>query len=76
MKPADYIIHIFGGVRPTARALNRAPSSVTAWRWPRKRKGLNHTIPSALHQKILKIAKDEGLDITASDLIYGRDTKK
>ena len=72
MTPAKYVFHIFGGVRATARALNRTPSAVSKWAKPRKRGGSGGEIPS-IHQKlILKIADERGLPITPNDLIYGR----
>lgn len=72
MSPAVYVIKMFGGIRPTAKALNRAPSTVIAWKTPKNRKGTGGRIPGANHKLILRIAKRRGLDITESDLIWGR----
>lgn len=64
MTPAQYVIHIFKGVRATARAVGRTPSSVSKWQKAR--------IPSGAHRKILDVAKERGLDLTSNDLVYGR----
>lgn len=67
MNPASYVIKTLGGVRATARILNRAPSTVH--RWKKSRAG---QIPSSIQSKILEIARRRGLPITAEDLIRGR----
>jgi len=72
MSPAKYVISLFGGVRPTARALGRDPSAVSRWATSIKKGGLGGRIPGTNHKKILQIAKRKGLDITAADLISGR----
>jgi len=76
MKPAEYLISTMGGVRPTARALGRAPSTVSKWRKSRKEGGTGGQIPTMLQPKILKLAAKKKLPITARDLIYGRVRKK
>ena len=63
--PAAYIVHVFGGVRATARAVGRDPSNVSKWT-KRKR------IPTAIQRHILSIAKRRGLDVKAADLVLGR----
>lgn len=65
LSPANYIIHIFGGVRPAGRAIGRDASAICQWR----KKG---RIPSKAQQEILEIAKRYVLDITPDDLISGR----
>ncbi len=72
MTPASYIIKVFGGIRATARALNRAPSTVMAWKTSKKNNGTGGTIPGGNHKLILRIAKKRNLDITPEDLILGR----
>lgn len=72
MKPAQYIIKIFGGIRPTAKALSKAPSTIHGWITPKTRGGTGGKIPGKNHQLILKIAKRRGLDITPADIIFGR----
>lgn len=68
MTPAQYVIHVFKGVRATARAVGRTPSSVSKWQKAR--------IPSGAHRRILDIAKEQDLDIQPQDLIYGRTVKR
>ncbi len=76
MSPAEYVISLLGGVRPTARALNRSPSAVSKWRRPKATGGTGGKVPSAIQAKVLKIAKLKGLPINATDLIYGRTVKR
>lgn len=76
MNPAEYCIKIFGGVRATARALKRSPSTVSKWRKSRKDGGTGGQIPTMVQPKVLKIAAERKLPITANDLIYGRVVKK
>lgn len=67
LNPAEYVIHIFGGVRATARALNKTPSTIS--KWQRQNNGI---IPSSNLQTIIDKAKELNLDITPDDLVYGR----
>lgn len=74
LNPAEYVIKMFSGVRPLARAIKKSPSTVCLWRTNRSRKnGQKGRIPSSSHLPILKQAEVRGLDITADDLIYGRE---
>lgn len=66
MTPAEIVIETFGGVRATARALGKSPSSVSRWQADR---GL---IPSSAQQQIMQLARDRGLDLTSDELIDGR----
>jgi hypothetical protein len=76
LSPAKYVIHVFGGVRPTARAIGRDPSTVCKWPLPRAQKGCDGKIPGGVFRTILKEAKKRKLDITANDLIFGRNIKR
>lgn len=67
--PADKCIEAFGGVRALARALERNPSSVVRWRKPKDEGGSNGAVPSALQGRILAIAQQRGLSLTAEDMI-------
>ena len=67
--PADRVISAFGGVRATARALGRNPSSISRWRKPREEGGTGGRVPSSLQSEILQGAKSAGLTLTAEDLI-------
>ena len=69
LSPAEYVIRTIGGVRKTARAIGRQPSTVSAWR---NEKGTRGEIPRSVQKSILIYARSEGLDITAEDLIVGR----
>lgn len=72
-RPADYVIRVLGGVRSTARLLKRNPSNVARWRMSKAKRGTGGQIPRAVHSRILKIAQERSLDITATDIILGRD---
>jgi hypothetical protein len=67
--PADKCIEAFGGVRALARALERNPSSVVRWRRPRDEGGSSGAVPSSLQGRILALAQERGLPLTAEDLI-------
>jgi hypothetical protein len=75
LTPAEHVIQIFGGVRATARALDRSPSCVSKWRAPKDARGCDGGIPRKAQEQILRLAKEQGLDITADDLISGRAVK-
>lgn len=62
--PVDLVVRLFGGVRAVARAVQCDPSAVVQW----KKSGV---IPSRRHAKILRYAWDNGIDLTAHDLIFG-----
>jgi transposase-like protein len=67
--PADKVIAAFDGVRATARALKRNPSSVSRWRKSREDGGTGGRVPSSLQELVLSEAKSRGLALTAADLI-------
>lgn len=67
--PADKCIEAFGGIRPLARALERNPSSIVRWRKPKDEGGSNGAVPSGLQGRILAMAQERGLSLTAEDLI-------
>jgi hypothetical protein len=60
--PADTVIDVLG-VRPLARSLEIAPSTISRWR----EGGGN--VPSKYHIRIIDLAKG---DISTDDLVYGR----
>lgn len=49
-----------------ARLLGRDPSAISRWK-------LNGRIPSSQQKKVLELAWERGIDLTAHDLIFGRD---
>lgn len=76
LTPADFVIQKFGGVRATARALKKSPSSVCKWRTRVTKKGIKGSIPNTAQAIILKRAKQLKVNIKAADLIGGRVVKK
>ena len=63
--PYDLCIAEFGGVRELARQIGRDAGSVSKW----SRKG---TIPTSIQKKLLERAWDLGLQISAHELIFGK----
>lgn len=72
MTPAEYVVHIFKGVRATARQIGCDPSLVSRWRTRTDRFGHVGTVPTAHRRAILAKAKELDLDITSEDLDFGR----
>jgi hypothetical protein len=70
--PATLVIKAFGGVRKAARALGVRPSTVCRWNLPLERGGMGGQVPSKAARKILMLAKQRGLELTADDLLVGR----
>jgi hypothetical protein len=80
MTPADKVIAAFStlvpnkgprevGIAITARYVGRSTASVCRWRTPIEAGGTGGRVPPKSHAKILAIAKEKGLNITAEDLI-------
>lgn len=67
LTPVDLAISLFGGVRRLARAIGRDPAAVSRW----KRSG---TVPSSVQRKLLQSAWDRGIELSAHDIIFGRDS--
>jgi len=65
--PVQIAIAEFGGVRPLARAIHRDPASVCKWQ-----KG-DGTIPTSIQKKLLETAWDRGYQISAHEIIFGRE---
>lgn len=70
--PAERVIDAFRGVRATARALGRNPSSISRWRKPRDEGGTGGRVPSSLQAEVLQKAREAGIPLTAADLIEFR----
>jgi hypothetical protein len=66
INPVDLVIDLFGGVRKLARAIGRDPAAVSRW----KRLGV---VPTSVQKKILQTAWDQGIEVSAHDIIFGRD---
>lgn len=65
-KPARYVVDLFGGIRPLAKALDMSPGSVHYW--TRSKGGL---IPRDNFKRILRAAEKRGLHLTEAILLYG-----
>lgn len=64
--PVELVIDRFGGVRKLARAIGRDPAAISRW----KKLG---TVPTAVQKRILEVAWERGMDVTAHDMIFGRE---
>lgn len=65
LNPVEYVIKLFGGVRPLSRSINRAPGTISIWR----KKGF---IPTRVQREVLMAARRRRLDLTTDDIILGR----
>jgi hypothetical protein len=70
--PADIVIERFGGVRPLARLLELNHSSVARWPAPKTKRGSGGLVPSQYHRRLLDLARERGIELSASELIFGR----
>ncbi len=75
LAPAEYALRIFGGPRKLDRLIGKIPGSTTSrWKRPRSLGGSDGDVPTAHWQRVLLAeARRLGLDLTANDLIFGRD---
>ena len=64
--PVELAITSFNGVRKLARAIDRDPAAISRW----KKSG---TVPTAVQKQLLETAWARGINISAHDLIFGRD---
>lgn len=67
LKPAEYVVLIFGGVRILGRAIGRQPSAISQWF---TRGG--GQIPKGAMIPIITAALRLNLDISTNDLLFGR----
>lgn len=67
--PAARVIRAFGGVRPTARILGKASSTISRWQKPRAEGGTGGRVPTSSQGAILAYAREHGIPLTADDLI-------
>ena len=67
-KPARYVVDLFGGIRPLAKAIRMSPGSVHHW----LKKGL---IPRNNFRRILSAAARRKLSLTEGTLLYGGDPR-
>ena len=71
MRPADIVISRFNGVRALARLLGKDPSTIHRWRMPAVKGGLDGRVPSAAQAKLMELARLQGVQLTADELISG-----
>lgn len=71
LSPSKLVILLFGGVRPLARLLDKAQSSVSKWQTTD-----DGGVPRKCHVKLLTLAKQRGIDLTPEDLVFGRTLHK
>lgn len=69
MNPAARIIEKFGGVRPLARALGCAPSTVSRWAMARDQGGTGGMIPTGKISAVMDAAKKGRVKLKAADLM-------
>lgn len=72
LRPAEFIILYFGGLRPAARAIGKSHAAIALWRRSKKEGGTDGEIPRLAIHRILDLTKKHGWKITAYDLIFGR----
>lgn len=65
IQPAELAVQALGGVRSLARLLGRDPSAVSRWK-------LSGHIPASQQRRVLELAWERGIDLTAHDIIFGR----
>ena len=64
--PVELAIDLFGGVRKLARALGRDPAAVSRW----QKSGV---VPTSIQRRMLELAWERGINITAHDIVFGRE---
>ena len=67
--PYQVVIEEFGGVRALGRAINKDPSGISKWG------KLHGCIPATVQKKVLEKAWELNLNISAYDLVMGREWK-
>lgn len=72
MTPAQVVIDVFGGVRPTARVALVNPSTVCRWLQPKARGGTGGMVPSEYMERLLDAAKAMNKHLTADHLVRGK----
>jgi hypothetical protein len=64
--PGQVVVQTFGGVRRLARLLGCDASTVSRW-------STTGRVPSGMQQQVLQLAWDHGHDLTAHDIVWGRE---
>ncbi len=75
LPPAHYAVRLFGSYYRLARAISVNPGTVARWTRPKDvANGTAGDIPTIRWcRKVLDAARERGLDLTADDLINGRE---
>ena len=80
MKPVDFAIKQYGGVSAIGLALGVSRQLVWKWKCPRVDENgkpvmgaQDGNVPQKYWDALVKHAKDNGIDLTLNDLIYGRE---
>lgn len=64
--PGALVVQAFGGVRKLARLLGVDPSTISRW-------SSTGRVPSGMQRQVLQLAWDTGVDLTAHDIVWGRE---
>lgn len=72
MTPAELVIERFSGVCALARLLGKNPSTISRWKKPREEGGTGGLVPSQSQARLLELARELGIDLTAAELVSGR----
>ena len=67
--PATTVLARFGGAGPLAQLLRLDRSAVHRWALPKHRGGSGGLIPARHHQRLLILAAQHGITLTAADLV-------
>lgn len=70
--PASTVVSTFGGTRRLARLLGADPSTISRWNAPKAKAGCGGRIPSRWHRRLLDLAREMNVELTANDLVLGR----
>lgn len=73
LTPVDCAVRAFGGVRPLATAIRQYPGSVCQWRTRQTKRRAAGDLPTVVQRRVLEVARERGLQLSAEDLILGRE---
>jgi len=65
--PAEIVIHKCGGVAAVARIVERSPSRIRRWTYPKARGGTGGLIPAECQVALLAASRELGLGIEPGD---------
>ena len=76
LTPVEVAARAFGSQYKLAKALGVPDRTISHWKRSKDRKGCDGDIPRTYLRKVLTIARTKGLDLTADDLIFGREVQE